>query len=203
MDDRITSPDENVSDESQEEVKKAPKKVSNPLYPKDYTNPFDDPEQYPNHEAEDTYPYIFSDVDFELFQRPRLFNGFEDPKIQEQIESVIHDTSNISKSGIERVWQYSRWKTWKYLYELSTTQVVINLEDNETQGKARGTVSINGVTFFILKGVYMEMPVDIAEVIKVSQKQTNAAGQQSLLVSLSQKLDPKTGLPKDPTRLER
>jgi hypothetical protein len=201
MTDRITSPDENISDE--EVVKETPKKVLSPLYPKDYTNPFEDPDQYPNHEADDTYPYIFSDVDFELKQRPRLFNGFEDPKIQEQIEAIISDPTNTSKSGIERIWQYGRWKTWKYLYELSTREVVINLEENEQPGKARGTVSINGVTFYILKGVYISAPVDVAEMIKVSQKQTNAAGQQSLLASLSLKLDPVTGLPKDLTRLER
>lgn len=190
MADRITSPDENINDESVEKV--TPKKVTsnNPLFPKGYINPFDDEEQ----ESEDSYPFIFSDVDFELKQKPRMFSGFDTSEVDMQSES---------KSENLRVWQYNRWKTWKYLYELPKTQVVINLEDNEMQGKTRGTVSINGVTFYIMKGIYVDAPIDVAEMIKTSQNQTNAAGRKSLLESLSQKLDPVTGSPKDVTRLER
>lgn len=199
MSDRIVSQEEDLSEEIEEKTEKPQKPAdTNPLFPKGYVNPFDDPDN----EAEDNYPFIFSDVDFDLKQSPRIFAGFEKPEIRKEIEEAIKG-DEMSKSANNRIWQYTRWKTWKYLYELPKREAVLNLSDNEEAGKARGTVRINGVTFWILKGTYIPMPSDIAEMIKVSQNQTNMAGKKSLLTSLSQKLDPVTGLPKDRNRLER
>lgn len=143
--------------------------------------------------AADGLPLVFCDVDMDLKKSPHMFDGFEDLKPQ------TDDT--ISKSEVDRVWQYNRWKTWKYLKSQKTRTIIIDREENEDD-KARGTASINGVTYYIIKGTYVDVPMDIGKLIETSQGATAAAGQDELVSNISRKIDPVTGAPKDPTRLE-
>ena len=123
-----------------------------------------------------------------------MFKGFE--------RLSGFDVDNVSKSESERVYQYTRWKTWKYFNEQPKETIIINPEDSESD-RARGTASVNGVTFYIIKGVYVEVPKDIAKLIRESQGQTAAIGTAELVSGIGRKIDPVTGSAKDPARLER
>lgn len=190
MANKITAPGENTNAGN---TTKATKRIqaSPSVMPENYINPFDDPEQ-----NADGYPYVFSDIDFELKQAPNKFDGFD--KLDEEISKLDKN----SKSQNERIWQYKRWKTWLYLENTPKVPVVMIRGDNEKED-ARGTVQINAVTYYILKGVEVYVPSDVKEQILNSQNQTSIAGRQNLIASLARKLDPVTGLPKDPNRLER
>lgn len=188
---RITSSDESINEDQDEELQPSKPRKGQPdpkCLPKGYVNPFDDPEQ-----DADGYPYVFTDIDFEIKQAPHKFDGFENEKVN------LHSES---KSENERIWQYTRWKTWIYLEEQEKVTVVMQRADNDKETE-RGTVQINAVTYYILKGVEVYVPKDVKEMILTSQNQTSMAGRQNLVTSLARKLDPVTGLPKDPTRLER
>ena len=191
MTDKLTPWDENINGEKTEpsnKEKTSVSTVSDPTMPPNYINPFDS-----DNLAPDSYPYFFADIDFELKQKPRMFSGFDKMKV---------DINSESKSENARIWQYNRWRTWKFHYSQPFKTVVMTREDNEP-ADSRGTVSVNGVVYYILKGVEVEVPEDIKDMILTSQSQTSIAGRQSLVSSLSKKLDPVTGLPKDSTRLER
>lgn len=193
---RITSPDENIREEDQEitdteEVtEEKPQTKYGQEVPQDYKNVFDIKEmQSPiSH-----YPIVFTDIDFELKQNPRLFAGFSNLKVNPDTES---------KSEIERLWMYNRWKTWLYLIAQPTERIIVNKQETEKAGTYQ-TAQVNGVTYYIIKNMYVYVPKDIAKLITDSQNQTDMAGHRSLIDSLANKLDPETGQPKDPMRLER
>jgi hypothetical protein len=196
MADRLASPDDDIKEADQE--KETPKTVTakdtapSDGVPKNYINPFDDESNM----APDGYPYVFSDIDFELKRNPRLFAGFD---------TMVVDMHTQSKSEIGRVWLYKRWKTWQHLVTQNKREISLELDDNDKEG-TRVTAQVNGVTYFVVKGVYGEnmlAPFDIYKLFMDSRSQTLAIGQESLLASLSHKLDPVTGLPKDRERLER
>lgn len=52
------------------------------------------------------------------------------------------------------------------------------------------TVTLNGYKYLIPKGVYSEVPQQIADIIEKSQQQTSEAGQDKLL----DRIDPNTGM---------
>ncbi|MBI5402486.1 MAG: hypothetical protein HY959_03735 [Ignavibacteriae bacterium] len=53
--------------------------------------------------------------------------------------------------------------------------IMIPLEPNEKKGLAFETVQLNGYTYQLMKGVYVEVPEQIAQIIMDSQKQTMEA----------------------------
>lgn len=188
------SPDDNISEEltnaSEPQATEEPVVEANDTnIPTDYKNPFD----LEDNRAVDTYPFVFCDVDFEIKRSPRLFVG---------LDKFVIDPKSISKSDTGRIYQHTRWLTWKHLIAQKTLRIILDKEETEKED-ARGTVSINGVTYYIIKNVYIDVPEDVANIIMDSQKQTVAVGQQNLVTSLAQKLDPVTGMPKDSSRLER
>ena len=147
--------------------------------------------------APDGMPNVFCDVDIELKRAPRLFAGFDELKP----EDVLGENDTLSKSQGVRAWQYKRWLTWKHLKSQSLDTILVHREESEDE-KARGTASINGVTYYIIKELYLKVPHDIAQLIATSQGETMQAGQSELISSLPKKIDPVTGAPKDPSRLE-
>jgi len=178
------------ADDSRElqQTSKPQTQVSYPEMPEDYSNPFNDKHQI----MEDGYPMVFSDIDWEFLHNPRYFAG---------MEKIVYKQSE-SKSEIIQLYKYTRWKTWKYLEEQPKQSVVMTKSEDEEEF-ARGTVSINGVIYFILKGEEVFVPLDVKTMILTCQKQTGAAGRRDLVSSIGLKLDPKTKLPKDPSRLDK
>lgn len=192
MSNRISS-DDSISEEIKEEEPQR-KIITFPEYPKDYSNPFDDD---PTNFAPDNRPFVFTDIDFILKQTPRFYKGFE------KIIITKEDRNTASKSQVERLWQYDRWRLWKIYSEMEQETVIVNLGETENPDY-RFTVQINSVTWYIYKNFEVLVPKEIKNRILISQRQTSMANRApSLLEYLSKQIDPQTGLPKDRTRLDR
>ncbi|MDE2026763.1 MAG: hypothetical protein KGJ07_09830 [Patescibacteria group bacterium] len=193
IDDGISEEELEPVKENQIPVKQTPSKYSDlSVFPEGYVNPFDDKENT----APDGYPFIFSDADFELKRNPERFNEASKLKVTDEMRRTN------SKTIANRIYQYDRWRIWKFTFEQKREQYMVRPFEND-KPDARATVSINGVTWYILKGYDMYMPVNIKEMLMVADGAKTVDGRESLIASLSRKLDPETGLPKDPTRLER
>ncbi len=126
-----------------------------------------------------------------------------------KVASLEDKTSPAEDREVNKNWKNKAEKMRDRLLSQRKVSILIPLEPTERAGVvewrkdkdgndfqvhvsgAVESVQLNGYKYFIPKGVYTEVPQQIAEVISKSQKQTLEAGSNMLL----DRIDPNTGRP--------
>lgn len=105
----------------------------------------------------------------------------EREKILQDKESDLREEENVFRKDvtventIRERYMDKKERTRQHLEKQPKVSVYIPLEGSEKPGQMY-PVTINGYTLQIPKGVYVEVPMQVLEIIKASQQQTDDAG---------------------------
>jgi hypothetical protein len=91
----------------------------------------------------------------------------------EEIEKVDEAKQPKAKTPAERPLKKAE-RMKEHLAKQPKVRIIIPLEPNEKPGGTESVI-LNGYPFFIKKGVYVEVPEQVADVIMESRKETDAA----------------------------
>ena len=129
----------------------------------------------------------------EKVERVKTLNPPETPQEKKQVEKMWRSKAERMRSILD--------KQPKVTVMIPTEgkekpgvlkKVIINgREEYQHVSGAIKTVTLNGYKTIVPKGVYFQVPKQVADVLAESQKQTMAAGSNILL----DRIDPKTGRP--------
>lgn len=98
----------------------------------------------------------------------------EEPEKQPEQKEKQKDAPAIVKRADEASYKTKLQRTKEALAKQPKVRIIIPREKGETEG-AYETVQINGYLFQIKKGVYVEVPEQVAQIIMESQQQTEEA----------------------------
>lgn len=124
----------------------------------------------------------------------------EDNKIKGLPVVKAPDVNDLSNSDQERLYAWKKEETARNLAKQDKVRIMIPLRDGEARNTYESVI-INGYRMDIKKGVFVDVPQQVAEILAESYELTLHAGEDSLIENLGQKIDPTTGKPKNQAHL--
>ena len=124
-------------------------------------------------------------------------------EIEDEEEHPVTGTSGISDSIhviAERPGNAKAFAMRDYLATRPRVTFLIPRKEGEPANIVE-TVIMNGWRFNIKKGEYVDIPIDVADILKASYAHTMNDNQQFLVNNIGRKTDEVTGAPKDPSQL--
>ena len=136
--------------------------------------------------------------------------GTPAPKTDEPVATIDPPANPVEERNVERRWQKKADHMRRKLEHQTKVRILVPLEANEKQGVVEWRknaktgkdeqviisgdvqpVTLNGYAYYVPKGIYVEVPEQVANVITEKFNQTAEAGQSARL----DRLDPTTGRP--------